>query len=211
VARSWRLRGGPASIRAFDYALTSNSTVAVRYSWVDTNAHNQGISTQAFDLASQAYSTGNTQQSIQVAVSSVLGASAINDARFQFLHTRVNQAGIRTGPEIDVVGAFTSGGTFPLNYTDDNRSEFQDNVTVLYRAHTVKFGGRLRDEGLTQQSTSNFNGRFIFSGVPGNDSAIAVYRQNELLAAQGYSQSDIAMLGFGPSEFLLTNPIRPPR
>jgi hypothetical protein len=169
----------------------------VRYSWVDTNAHNQGISTQAFDLASQANSTGNTQQSIQVAVSSVLGASAINDARFQFLHTRVNQSGVSTAPEIDVVGAFTSGGSFPLNYTDDNRSEFQDNVTVLYRAHTVKFGGRLRDEGLTQQSTSNFNGRFVFSGVPGNDSAIAVYRQNEL-------QSDIAMLGFGPSEFLLT-------
>jgi hypothetical protein len=73
-----------------------------------------------------------------------------------------------------VVGAFTSGGTFPLNYTDDNRFEFQDNLTILRGAHSIKFGGRLRDQGLQQQSTANFNDRFIFSGIHGEDAAIDV-------------------------------------
>jgi hypothetical protein len=30
-----------------------------------------------------------------------------------------------------VMGAFTSG-IFPLNYTDDNRREFQDNLTKAH-------------------------------------------------------------------------------
>ena len=124
--------------------------------------------------------------------------------RFQFFHTRSHQTGVSSAPEIDVQGAFTGGGTFPQNYTDDNKSEFQDNVTVLRGTHTIKFGGRFRNDRLKQQSTSNFNGRFIFSAVPGGDSAIGVYQQNQLLAAQG----DVAIrdrgVGIRPSEFLLT-------
>jgi hypothetical protein len=187
----------------FDYALTPNHTLTLRYSWADATARNQGINTQTFDLASRSYSQDNTQQSIQVVESSVVGARAVNDVRFQFLHTHLGQVGISTAPETDVLGAFTGGGTFPLNYTDDNRSELQDNLTILRGAHAIKLGGRLRDDSLKQQSTSNFNGRFIFSGIPG-DSAIDVYRQNQLLASQGNSQPEIAAMGFGPSEFLLT-------
>ena len=192
-----------------DYALTPNNTLTVRYSWVDTNATNQGINVQTFDLASQAYSQSTTQQSVQLIDSTVLGASVINDTRFQFLHTRASQAGVSSAPEVDVQGAFTGGGTFPLNYTDENKSEFQDNVAVIRGTHTIKFGGRLRDDQLKQQSMSNFNGRFIFSSIPGGDSAIGVYQQNQILAAQGVSQEQIAALGFGPSEFLLTagNPL----
>jgi hypothetical protein len=200
VAPSWRTSVSPR----FDYAITPNHTLTLRYSWADTNGRNQGINTQTFDQASQAYSQDNSQQSIQAVESSVLGARAINDIRFQFLHAQLSQSGVSTAPEVDVQGAFTSGGTFPLNYTKDNRSEFQDNLTLLRGAHTIKLGGRLRDESLKQQSTTNFNGEFIFSGIPGDDAAIDVYQQNQLLAAEGYTQQEIAAQGFGPSEFLLT-------
>ena len=188
----------------FDYALTPNQTLTLRYSWVDTNAKNQGLNTQLFDLPSQAFAQDTGQQSIQVIESAALGARAVNDARFQFFHTRISQTGVSSAPEVDVVGAFTAGGSFPLNYTDDNRSEFQDNMTIIRGGHTIRFGGRLRDDHLQQQSTSNFNGRFIFSSIPGGDSAIGVYQQNQVLAAQGGSQATISALGFGPSEFLLT-------
>jgi len=192
-----------------DYALTPNNTLTLRYSWVDNNAQNQGINVQTFDQPSQAYSQSTGQQSVSLIDSAVLGASVINDTRFQFLHTRASQAGVSSAPEVDVQGAFTGGGTFPLNYTDENQSEFQDNVAIVRGTHTIKFGARLRDDGLTQQSMSNFNGRFIFSAIPNGDSAIDVYQQNQLLAAQGVSQAQIAALGFGPSEFLLTagNPL----
>ncbi len=187
-----------------DYALSSNQTLTVRYSLVETNAKNQGISTQNFDLPSQAYTQDNGQQSVQVIESAVLGAKALNDARFQFLHTRTTAMGVSSAPEIDVVGAFTGGGSFPKNYADENRSEFQDNITLLRGVHTIKIGVRLRDDHLAQQSTTNFNGRFIFAAIPGGSSALGVYRQNQLLMSQGLSQATIAALGFGPSEFLLT-------
>jgi TonB dependent receptor len=204
VAPSRRFSVGPR----LDYALTPNHTLTLRYSLVETDAQNQGLNTQSFDLPSQAYSQQNQQQSIQAIETSVLG-QVINDVRFQFLHVRTTLTGVSSAPEIDVIGAFTGGGTFPKNYTDDNKSEFQDNVALLRGSHTIKFGGRLRDDSLKQQSTSNFNGRFIFASVPGGDSAIGVYQQNELLATQGYTQAEIAALGFGPSEFLLTagNPL----
>ena len=192
-----------------DYAITPNDTLTLRYSWVDTNAQNQGINTQTFDLASQAYAQDTRQQSVQIIESSVLGTSAVNDVRFQFLRNRNSQSGVSSAPEIDVLGAFTGGGTFPLNYTDDNKFELQDNVTIVRGANTIKFGARLREERLKEQSTSNFNGRFIFTSVPGGDSALGVYQQNQMLAAQGVPQAEIATMGFGPSEFLLTsgNPV----
>jgi hypothetical protein len=91
----------------FDYAITPNHTVTLRYSWSDTNARNQGINTQTFDQASQAYAQDNGQQSIQAVESSVLGARAINDIRFQFLHAQLSQSGVSSAPEVDVLGAFT--------------------------------------------------------------------------------------------------------
>jgi hypothetical protein len=204
VAPSRRFSTNPR----LDYALTPNHTLTVRYSRVESSARNQGISTQTFDLPSQAYTQDTVQQSVQVAESAVLGARAINDVRLQMFDTRLSQGGVSTAPELDVLGAFTAGGTVPLNYTNDNRFEFQDNASLLRGAQTIRFGGRLRDEALAQQSTSNFNGRFIFSETS-QGSAIVVYQQNQLLAAQGYSQAEIAAMGFGPSEFLLTagNPL----
>ena len=122
-------------------------------------------------------------------------------------HVRRSE-GTSTAPEIDVQGAFTAGGTFPLNYTDDNRYEFQDTVTLIHGAHTIKFGGRLRDDTWAEIG-DELQRPVHLLGHPGGYPPIGVYQQNQLLAAQGLSQAEIAALGFGPSEFLLTtgNPL----
>ena len=200
IAPSRRLSVNPR----IDYALSPNQTLTLRYSLVDTNAQNQGINVQAFDEASQAYRQNGNQQSLQVAESAVIGSAIFNDARFQFLHTRSTQSGTNTTPEIDVQGAFTGGGTFPLNFTNENKSEFQNNTTILRGKHTIKFGARLRVDRLAEQSTTNFNGRFIFSAIPGGLSSIEVYQQDQVLLRQGMAPQQIATLGIGPSEFLLT-------
>ena len=129
--------------------------------------------------------------------------------RFQFNRTSTNLTGVSSAPEISVLGAFVAGGTFPLNYTDRNHSEFLENLTIIRGAQTIKLGGRLRDDQLKQQSTTNFNGEYIFSAVPGVGEALDIYQQNQLLAAQGIPQPEIESMGFGPSEFLLTtgNPV----
>jgi hypothetical protein len=199
VAPSRRISTSPR----LDYSLTSNATFTLRYSFQQTSAKNQGIGSQSFDQASRAYGVETMEQSAQFANSIVLGQKAENDIRFQFFRTRTNLRGVSNAPEIDVQGAFTGGGTFMLNYADRNRYEFQDMVMLLRGRHTIKIGGRLRDDRLEQRSETNFNGRFIFTAQPGLR-AIDVYRQNRTLAVQGLSQAAIAAAGFGPSEFLLT-------
>ena len=186
-----------------DYALTPNHTLVVRYSYLLNNAQNQGITTQAFDLASRAYRLDDTEQNVQVSETAVLGAKVVNNARFQFFRTYANQLGVSSAPEIDVEGAFTGGGTFPHNYTDRNRYEFQNYTTAIHGVHTFRLGVRWRRDQLRQESATHFNGRFIFSAA-GSLQAIDIYRQNQVLGAQGVSQEEIAARGFGPSQFLMT-------
>ena len=56
-----------------DYALTPNNTLTLRYSWVDTNAQNQGINVQTFDQASRLTRSRPRQQSVSLVDSAVLG------------------------------------------------------------------------------------------------------------------------------------------
>lgn len=70
IAPSHRFSTNPR----LDYALTPNNTLTLRYSWADTNARNQGITTQGFDEPSQAYTQDMTQQGVTVSESAVLGA-----------------------------------------------------------------------------------------------------------------------------------------
>lgn len=163
--------------------------------------NNQGITPQGFDEPSQAYMQDMTEQGVTLSESAVLGARAVNDVRFQFNRTTINQTGVSSVPELNVGGAFVSGGTFPLNYTDRNHSEFLENLTIIRGPHTIKVGGRLRDDQLKQQSLTNFNGEYIFSSVPGVGQALDIYQQNQLLDTQGIPQSQIAAMGFGPSQF----------
>jgi hypothetical protein len=187
-----------------DYALNPSNIITFRYSLAETTAKNQGFNAQSFDTASLGYGSHTLDQNVQVIESAVLGSSAINEARFQFYRTHADQSGLSIAPEVDVQGAFATGGTFALNSSNRNRYEFQNYTTVSHGTHTIRFGLRWRGDWLTQQSTTNFNGRFIFSSNGLGMSALEVYAQNQRLATQGVSQTQIAALGFGPAQFLLT-------
>jgi hypothetical protein len=187
-----------------DYALNPNNTLTFRYALAQTSAKNQGFNSQAFDTGSLGYGANTLDQNVQVSESAVLSSSALNESRFQFYRTHADQSGLNTTPEIDVQGAFATGGTFALNYTNRNRYEFQNYTTISRGTHTIRFGMRWRGDWLAQQSATNFNGRFLFSSNALGMSPLSVYAQNQLLSEEGVSQAQIAALGFGPSQFFLT-------
>ncbi len=200
VTPSRRYSFGPR----IDYALSPNHTLVARYSLAHISANNEGLSPQAFDEASLAYGLEETDQNVQISESAVFGSSVLNNLRFQFYPTRLDQRGVSSDPELNVQGAFTSGGSFPHNFTDRKRYELQNYTTAAYGAHTIVFGLRWRGDWLDQQAVTNFNGRFIFSSNASGLSALQVYQQNQTLAAQGTSQEQIATMGFGPSQFQIT-------
>lgn len=149
-----------------DYQLTSNNTLVGRYSYSYVTQENQGIG--VFTLPTRAYNVNNTEQSASLTDTIVLSPRVINETRFQYLRERNDQFGNNNSPGVQVLGAFTGGGTpFGLgqSFNNQDRYELQNYTSMTRGAHFFKFGGRLRDVQLDNFSSQNFNGTFVFTSL----------------------------------------------
>jgi hypothetical protein len=176
-----------------DYQLSSNQTLTLRYQFTQTTETNDGVG--QFSLASQAYDVRRTEQVLQVSDSLVLSARAINEIRFQYMRGRDAQSAQDLSPTIDVMGAFTGGGSAQANAdTHTDQYELQDNASLSLGRHLLKFGGRLRANREASYSAANFNGTFTFS-------SLAAYQITEAGLQQGWSAAQIQAAGGGAAQF----------
>ncbi|MCA1636521.1 MAG: carboxypeptidase regulatory-like domain-containing protein, partial [Acidobacteria bacterium] len=154
----------------FDYAFNQNHTLVARYSYTQSS-NLAGIG--GFSLQSRAFDTSSKEHNVQLTMTDVLNATTINETRFQFNHARRGQEGDNSTPAIQVLDAFTGGGAFVgLSFNQENRWELQNYTTHTHRAHTMRFGVRLRGVRLTDVSDSNFNGTFTFTSLDQYRSAV---------------------------------------
>jgi hypothetical protein len=148
----------------FDWALTKNNTLTARYQYFrDTETNNGVVQTS---LPSQAYYSKETEQTLQISDTQVIGAKIVNETRFQYIHDNDSQNPQDLNPTVDVLGIFTGGGSGEGISTDrQNRYELQNYTSVIRGNHVVKFGGRVRGTQDTNVSTAGFNGAFTFSSL----------------------------------------------
>ncbi|HTU36098.1 MAG TPA: carboxypeptidase regulatory-like domain-containing protein [Candidatus Acidoferrum sp.] len=145
-----------------DYQLGKNDTLTVRYQYWRNNEQNQGIG--AFTLPTQAYNTLETEQTFQAGETHLFGSNIVNETRFQFVRDVTNQTPASTLPTVNVEGFFTGGGNSQGAVQDnENRYEFQNYTSIVHGKHMIKFGARLRQDSLTDSSTSQFNSTYIFT------------------------------------------------
>ncbi|MFN7992620.1 MAG: TonB-dependent receptor [Bryobacteraceae bacterium] len=147
-----------------DYQLTTKNTLVGRYTYSYVTQDNQGIG--VFTLPTRAYNVNNIEQSASLTDTQVVSATVINETRFQYLRTRNGQAGNDTDPGIQVLGAFTGGGTpFGLGqaYMHEDHYEIQNYTSMTRGTHMFKFGVRVRDVQLANLSTQNYYGSFTFN------------------------------------------------
>jgi uncharacterized membrane protein YgcG len=149
----------------FDYAITKNNTLTVRYQYYRDTETNDGIGQNT--LPSQAYDTTTTEHTIQIGDTQVFGAKVVNETRFQFLRDNNGQTSLDVNPEVSVLGAFTGGGNGTLTTDYQNHYELQNYTSVIHGNHTTKFGGRFRAEHEDSDTTSGYNGTFTFSSLNG--------------------------------------------
>ena len=125
----------------FDFQLSANNTLTVRYMFDRQKETNSGVS--QFALESQAYDVTNYENTLQVSDTQMLNANTVNETRFQYIRARDNQSAQYADPTITVQGAFTGGGN-NLGVVRDNqdRFEFENYTTEAKGAHALKFGGR---------------------------------------------------------------------
>lgn len=198
-----------------DYSLNPNNTLVLRYQHSQIDSQQDGIGSYA--LPSRAYNQNSTENTIQATETAILGARAINETRFQFLRTDLSNVAASTDAALIVQGAFESGGaTIGTSSTLSNRWELTNATTFTRGTHVWKWGGRLRQEFLTDNSTSNFNGTYAFFGgtgpaldennqpIPGTSidlTALERYRRTLLFQQAGYTAAQIRALGGGASQF----------
>jgi hypothetical protein len=211
-----------------DYQLTKNNTLSVRYRVTDADIPNSGLG--GFNLVETAYHAHSLSQTTQVVETAVLGATAVNETRFQFFNVSSSNFADNPGVSIQVLNAFTGGGSPVGNSSDVQRNYELQNLTTLNRgSHVVHFGARLRATSDSNLSEQDFNGTFTFGGVTGPEldannqpildgsgnpilvpiSSIEQYQRTASLQKAGYSAAQIRALGGGASQFTLSagNPL----
>jgi hypothetical protein len=184
-----------------DYQLNNNNVLSVRYQFWQDNEANSGI--QQFSLPSQAYNLHETEHTVQISDTQLVSPRTVNQVRFQYLHDSSNQVPLSTEPEVNVLGAFTSGGNFQQQAIEtEDHYELQNLTTMTFGKHQVAFGGRVRDVNESNSSTQNFNGAFTFPTLDAYQAAEQSLQQCE---AAGHTLCQAS----GATQFRMTagNPV----
>ena len=204
-----------------DYQVSANNTLTVRYQYEHNNETNDGIG--QFNLASQGYNSLNTEQTLQVSDTQILSAKVINETRFQFIRETTDQTPQNTAPTLAIQGAFTDGGN-PSGKSSDvlDRFELQNYTSMSLGKHFLKFGGRVRANRDSNESTANFNGKFTFGSRPIPSGTGCMNAGTHLTGIQAFAmlqiglanpppnvtpQQNLQMLiacGLGPTQYSIT-------
>ena len=147
-----------------DFQLSPSNTLTVRYQFFRNREDNEGVG--EFDLPSQAYDSISTEHTLQVSDTQILSTNVVNETRFQYVRSNEDQTPLSLQPTIAVLGAFTGGGNESGTLADrQDRYELQNYTSIVHGPHLIKLGGRLRAINDSNESNSNFNGRFTFSSL----------------------------------------------
>jgi hypothetical protein len=147
----------------FDYQLTSNNTLMLRYQFTHNSEQNDGLS-GGLSLPSQAYNQTSTGHEIQLSDTQVLSPKAINETRFEWERSNTDQHSLNSTPSIILPGIFTEGGNIlGIGSVLDNHYELQNYTSINKGLHFMRFGGRLRATAETATTPQNFNGSFSFT------------------------------------------------
>jgi hypothetical protein len=200
-----------------DISLNTNNTLTLRYQNTRSEFENQGVG--SFNLASLAYNSHTSENTLQATETAVLSPRLINETRLQFMRSDSSMSGGTNDLAIAVQGAFTSGGAQVGNSgTLTNNWELNNASTFTRGRHTFKWGGRVRGSDERSTSTADFGGTYTFLGGYGPEldannqavsgtliqlNALEVYRRTLLFQQAGLSDVAIRALGGGASQFSL--------
>lgn len=203
-----------------DYAINTNNTLVLRY-YHNSNTSDSGVG--GFNLPTQEVFGTTKSNTVQATETMVIGTRSVNEVMFQFRDNRANtNAAFTAGPTISVANAFTTGGNSQANFNRSRLYEFQEMNTITQGKHTMKFGGRFRENQSNMRSTTNYNGSYsfatpndaasapCFSGafdpslpVLTNPTSIQNYQYTQLALRDGFPMSAILQAGCGPTSFSL--------
>jgi carboxypeptidase family protein len=200
-----------------DFQLTPNNTLTVRYQYFRDVVTNANVG--QFNLPETGSDTLRVEHTFQATDTQIIGAHAINESRFQFIHADNESTPLQPGTTVDVGGAFTGNGSGGFGTSDiQKRYEYQNTTFLNFGKHAWKFGGRIRATNDRDQLSGNFNGTFSFGSRPNPDptciptpannnciiTPIVAYQITQRGIAEGLPFATIQAMGGGASYFTQT-------
>ncbi|MBZ5609441.1 MAG: carboxypeptidase regulatory-like domain-containing protein [Acidobacteriia bacterium] len=150
-------------VTRMDYQPTQNDTITVRASLMHWNY--TLIGSNNLYAASDAGYVHNQDFGILGSWNHIFGPQLINQLRVQVVpYNHVNEPSLATGStelSIGSLGVFNRSYQFPYN-SQQQRYQFEDNLTWMKGNHTLKFGGSYRPVNYTVQNDLWFGGEFDF-------------------------------------------------
>jgi hypothetical protein len=147
-----------------DFQVTPSNTLTIRYQY-NRYAHT-GDGPGQLVLASQAYNTHSLENTIQISDSQVFNAHLVNETRFEYERDRDEQLPQNLSPTVTVQGAFTGGGSNDgTSRTSVDHWELQNYSTASLKAHSLRFGTRLRVNREADYSNAGINGNYNFDNT----------------------------------------------
>lgn len=164
-----------ASLR-IDRQVTPDNTFTGRFEFDRVTLNNGGVGQLV--LPSQGYASTLDTSTLQLSDEQIIGLSTVNQSRFEYVRTRLDQHPVSTPSgscvaplssatcTIVVQGSF-AGGADPAQLLRDSLDhfEFQDYLSVEHRTHFLRLGARYRLDRDANTSTAGYNGQFTFASL----------------------------------------------
>jgi hypothetical protein len=163
VATPQRLWLGTAR---FDVQLGPRNTFITTYSANVNHLSNVGVG--GTNLAETGYDSLTYEHMFRVSNVTTASAHLMVETRASFRFDGELDNPNSSAPQVQVAGAFTSGGA-SLGAKRSREFNFESDDDAIYstKSHTFKFGTFLNTFTEHQQLPTNFNGTYIFGGDPG--------------------------------------------
>jgi Carboxypeptidase regulatory-like domain len=149
-----------------DHRLNQRNQLSARYSLYHIEAVNSRT-VGGLNSISRGSGINDTDQTLQVSNVTTLSSRTINEARFQFTHSRLDAPINDTvGPAVNISGVANFGtATFSPLARDTNLFEVVDNVSTQLGNHSLKAGGGFLYNRLKILFPGAFQGVYNFSSL----------------------------------------------
>ena len=160
VATPQRLWLGTARV---DWQLGAKNTFIASYSANVNHLLNVGVGGTA--LAETGYDSETYEHMLRFSDITTVSPRLMQEARLSLRWDGENDTPNSLAPQVQVAGAFTSGGSnLGAQQLHELNTEFDDDVILTTRSHTLKVGDQLFVYNEHQRLTTNFNGTYTFGG-----------------------------------------------
>jgi hypothetical protein len=168
--------------------------------------HSQNVGVGGTSLPETGYSSGTYDHTLRLLNVTTVSPKLMHEARVAFDWTGETDVPSATTPQVQVAGAFTSGGaTLGQQRLHTFEIEADDDAILSTAKHLLKIGTQFKMYNVSGQLTTNFNGVYTFGGgtAPVLDaSGNPIPGQTEIISGlEQYRRAKLGLAGGTPTAF----------